>query len=170
MTSISSAAPKETLGRPRFDHIAPTACALYRTSPERRIPHFVQTSQAASQAIDAQAAAAITRSAAPPSPLIPPCANGAKAPVRRRRQWRARSSVGPKNDGSRSKTPVAATKITRKDMHLPRNAIRLRAKDMAADHSADEISMLNADQDLLDAAMKFIPLGMKTPSLSVLER
>jgi PiT family inorganic phosphate transporter len=66
-----------------------------------------------------------------------------------------------KQYGSLSKIPNDVVGNTRNDMYLTSEALRLLAKDKAADLSADDIAKLNAYKKSLDDSTKFIPPWVK---------
>jgi inorganic phosphate transporter, PiT family len=63
--------------------------------------------------------------------------------------------------GSLAKIPATDVGNTRNDMYLASEAVRLLAKDKAAELSAPELAKLGAYKTELDASTKFIPLWVK---------
>jgi PiT family inorganic phosphate transporter len=66
-----------------------------------------------------------------------------------------------KDYGSFAKIPAAAVGNTRNDMYLADEALRNLMKDKEADLTPDEIGILNAYKQSLDASTKFIPIWVK---------
>jgi inorganic phosphate transporter, PiT family len=60
-----------------------------------------------------------------------------------------------------SKIPTATVGNTRNDMYLVSEALRLLAKDKAAEPSAAEVGALNRYKQSLHDATKFIPVWLK---------
>jgi PiT family inorganic phosphate transporter len=140
----------------------PTAYALNRALPESRVASFHEASLAASNVIDAKAAGyAILGN---PRPAVTNYISSHEindgtfpslaALVRD-------ISRQVENYGSLAKIPAADVGNTRNDMYLVSEAVRLLAKDKAAELSAPDLAKLTAYKAELDAATKFIPLWVK---------
>jgi inorganic phosphate transporter, PiT family len=140
----------------------PTAYALNRALPDSRVATFHEASLAASKVIDAKAAGyAILGN---PRPAVTKYIssheiNGGTYPSLAALVRDIANQV--EGYGSLAKIPATDVGNTRNDMYLASEAVRLLAKDKAAELSAPELAKLGAYKTELDASTKFIPLWVK---------
>jgi PiT family inorganic phosphate transporter len=140
----------------------PTAYALNRALPDNRVATFHEASLAASNVIDAKAEGyAVIGNPRPAvtSYISSHEINGGTYPSLAALVRDIAKQV--ESYGSLAKIPATDVGNTRNDMYLASEAVRLLAKDKAAELSAPELAKLAAYKTELDASTKFIPLWVK---------
>ena len=140
----------------------PTTYALNRALPDSAIATFVADSQAASKVVESKAAGYDI--IGNPRPAVTDYItrheiSGGTYPSLAVLVRDIASQV--QTFGSYAKVPVDTVGNTRNDMYLASEALRLLAKDKAADLTAADITTLNTYKKDLDDATKFIPTWVK---------
>jgi len=140
----------------------PTTYALNKALPDSQIATFEQTASAASAIVKRKAEGyQVTGNPRPAVTLYVAQhqINGGTYPSLAALIEDITKQV--KQYGSLAKIPNNMVGNTRNDMYLVSEALRLLAKDKAADLSADDITKLNAYKKSLDNSTKFIPNWVK---------
>ncbi len=140
----------------------PTTYALNKALPDSQIPVFEQSSAAAASVITAKVAG--YNMTGDPRPIV--TLYVAQHQVNDGTFLALAALIGNisnqvKEYGSLSKFPNDVVGNTRNDMYLVSEALRLLAKDKAAELSADDVAKLNAYKRSLDSSTKFIPPWVK---------
>ncbi|WP_395665792.1 inorganic phosphate transporter [Methylocella sp.] len=140
----------------------PTAYALNRALPESEVASFIQTSEAASKAVEAVAGG--HHVIGDPRPIVTAYVASHEftdgtlpALAALIRDVAAQVS----QHGSFASIPAASVGNTRNDMYLASEAIRFLQKDKAAALSKDDLAALAAYKKHLDMATRFIPDWVK---------
>jgi len=140
----------------------PTTYALNRALPESQIAQFSTNSAAAAAVIKAKAAG--YEVLGNPRPAVTDYVSHHKI---NEGTYPSLAILVSEIDrqikeyGSLAGIPAAAVGNTRNDMYLASEALRLLAKDKESDLSPDQVGILNAYKQSLDAATKFIPTWVK---------
>jgi PiT family inorganic phosphate transporter len=140
----------------------PTAYALNRALPDSQVAQFLVNSAAAARVVEQKAAG--YNILGDPRPAVTAYVS----------QHKINEGTYPslavliqqieqqvKQYGSLSKIPAEAVGNTRNDMYLVSEALRYLMKDKDNELSKEEVGILNAYKQSLDAATKFIPTWVK---------
>lgn len=140
----------------------PTAYALNRALPASQVEHYVASSEAASQVIDAKAFGYSI--IGDPRPVVTSYVSqhqitGGTYPALALLVRDIAKQI--KEYGSFAKVPAEAVGNTRNDMYLASEAIRFLLKDKENELNPQEAATLNAYKGSLDSATRFIPGWVK---------
>jgi len=142
--------------------VVPTAFALNRALPESQIAQFMENSAAASKIVAEKAAGYDVLGDPRPAVMAYVARHqitGGTFPSLAVLMRDIEKQV--REYGSFAKIPTAAVGNTRNDMYLVDEALRNLMKDKDAELSKEEVGILNAYKQSLDAATKFIPTWVK---------
>ena len=140
----------------------PTTYALNKSLPDSQIPVFQASSAAAAAVVNAKAAGYNVLGNPRPAVTL----YVAQHQISEGTYPSLAALIGQISDqvkqyGSLSKIPNDVIGNTRNDMYLVSEALRLLAKDKAADLTGDDLAKLNAYKKSLDNSTKFIPGWVK---------